>query len=275
MDTIISSYYVIDNKIFKSHNINSEFDSSDYILYEVLRTTNGILLFLEDHLKRLKGALEKIGLKDLYNEKEAIENMNSLLCANSNQKGNIKLLCRKCDSKLQYASYYVPHAYPNEKAYAEGVDLATFVIERIDPGIKQIKINEYIKQKLEVTSLTKNVYDVLLINKRGLITEGSRSNFFLVKGEIIYSAEEFLILPGITRKYVIDAAHDLNIEIVEKELKLEEIRNYEAAFLSGTSPKVLPVKKIDNCHFKADHPVLRRIRGKFEEIYRFYINSRI
>ena len=275
MDIIISTYYVIDNKIFKSYNINSKFDSSDYVLYEVLRTTNGILIFLEDHLERLKGAIEKIGLKDYYKEKEAIENMNSLLHANNNQRGNIKLLCRKCDSKLQYASYYVPHVYPNEIAYTEGVDLATFAIERIDPGIKQIKINEYIRQKLEVTSITKNVYDVLLINKRGLITEGSRSNFFLVRGEKIYSAEESLILPGITRKYVLDIANNFNIEIVEKELKLMEIRNYEAAFLSGTSPKVLPVKKIDNCHFKTDHPVLRMIREEFDEIYNSYINSRI
>ena len=143
------------------------------------------------------------------------------------------------------------------------------------PGIKQIKINEYIKQRLEVTSVTKNVYDVLLINKKGLITEGSRSNFFLVKGEKIYSAKGNLILPGITRKYVISAANNLNIEIVEKELKLMEIKDYEAAFLSGTSPKVLPVKKIDNCHFKTNHPVLRMIREEFDEIYNSYINSRI
>jgi branched-chain amino acid aminotransferase len=275
MDTIINSYYIIDNKIFKSYNINSKFDSSDYILYEVLRTTNGILIFLEDHLDRLKSALRKIGLQELYKEEEVKKNLNKLLHANNNQEGNIKLLCKKCDSNLQYALYYIPHAYPNEKAYEEGVDMSTFTIERTNPGIKQIKTNDYIKQKLEGTSAIKNVYDVLLINKQGLITEGSKSNFFLVRGEKIYSSKESLILPGITRKYVIDAANNLKIEIVEKELKLEGIRNFEAAFLSGTSPKVLPVKKIDNYQFITNHPVFIMIRDRFNEIYNSYINSRM
>lgn len=275
MDKIISPYYVLDNKIIESHNINCNFDSSDYTLYEVLRTSNGILIFLEDHLERLGNALNKIGLKDFYKYEDAQRNLSALLHANNNQVGNIKLLCKKSASKLQYVSYFIPHIYPNDTEYREGVNLSTFVIERMDPGIKQIKINEFIKKNLEAIPALKTFYDVLLINKQGLITEGSRSNFFLVKGERVYSAAEGLILPGITRKYVIKAAKMLNFEIVEKDLRLEEIKNFEAAFLSGTSPKVLPVKKIDNCLFEIKHPVLKSIRDMFNEEYNSYINSRM
>ncbi len=275
MDKLSSNYYIVDNKSYSSSNINYKFKDSDYHFYEVLRTTGGIMIFLEDHLERLKNSLETKGFQDVFKEEEVRENLRKLILVNHNKEGNIKFLCKPFRSKFTCACYYIRHSYPEEIDYKTGIELSTFVIERTDPQIKQIKINNFIRQKIKNSTSKKLVYEILLVNNKGLITEGSRSNIFLVRGDTIYSASEDLILPGITRKYVLEVARNNKIEVKEMEIKQKEINNFEAAFISGTSPKVLPVSKINDHQFIPNHPISILIMKGFNEMYNSYLNSKI
>ncbi len=275
MDILNGIYYIIDNKGIKTKQVNYEFNESEFLIYEVLRTTNGVLVFLENHLERLKNSLESIGLIKQYNEKEARSNLHNLLKLNSNLTGNVKFLCKPSGSKLIYASYYIPHLYPENIDYKIGIKLSSCMIERTDPQIKQIKVNNIIKKEIQNKSTTTSAYEILLINKYEYITEGSRSNFFLIKENTIFSAPENLILPGITRKHVLEIAKNNNIEIIERKIKIQNIKKFEAAFISGTSPKVIPVRSINNSNFRSDHPIIKLVMEEFNKLYDSYISSRI
>ncbi|MBN2523019.1 MAG: aminotransferase class IV [Bacteroidales bacterium] len=274
MDTLSCDFYVIDNKSYRSYDINNQFNNSKYLFYEVLRTTQGILIFIEDHLERLMSALKTYNYSHLFHENDAKENLTNLLLLNRYKQGNIKFLCRPLKSKLVYASYYIPHLYPDEAHYKCGVDLLTFRIERNNPQIKQIKINNYIKNKIQNVLLKEPAYEILLINHKGFITEGSRSNFFLIKNDTIYSASEKYILPGITRKYVLEIIKNSNIKLKETDIALQDLEDYESAFITGTSPKVLPVRKIDNFLFNPDNPVLGTIMRKYNDVFNSYIQKK-
>ncbi len=275
MDILSSDFYIIDNKSYRSCDINYQFNNSKYLFYEVLRTTQGILIFLEDHLERLMSALETFGYNSLFDENNLKENLRNLILANEYKQGNIKYLCRPLKSKLMYTSYYIPHSYPDEACYQYGVDLLTFRIERDNPQVKQIKINNYIKKNIQNLLLHEPAYEVLLVNYNGLVTEGSRSNFFLIKNDTVYSASEKCILPGITRKYVLEIIKNHDIKLKETNIKLQDLENFEAAFITGTSPKVLPVRKIDNHQFKTDNSLLVMIMEKYNEIFNAYIQKNI
>ncbi len=74
------------------------------------------------------------------------------------------------------------------------------------------------------------------------------------------------ILPGITRKYVLEIAAKEGIPVKEKTISIDSLDRIVSVFISGTSPKVLPVKQIDEVCFDVNHPMLRRLMEKFDQL---------
>jgi branched-chain amino acid aminotransferase len=275
MDSIIGNCYVIDNKIFDSNLLNYQFDNSDFQFYEVIRINKGVLIFIDDHLQRLYESLKSLGSHKLYNVTTARECLDILIRMNENREGNIKLLCKVSSDCLIYASYYISHNYPSLNMYEKGVNLKSYMIERKNPQIKQVQTNEFIKKEISSILVNPEFYEVLLINNQGYITEGSKSNFFLIKGNKLYSAPESWILKGITRKHVLRITKELGLKTIEKKIKLKYISYYDAAFVCGTSPKVLPVKKIDELFLNPHNLVLKLIISKFNVLLNKYIEEHI
>jgi branched-chain amino acid aminotransferase len=72
------------------------------------------------------------------------------------------------------------------------------------------------------------------------------------------------ILPGITRKYVLQICQEEQIEVREEPILLKELDRMDSCFISGTSPKVLPVWQLDGFQFNTDHRLLQLIMERFE-----------
>ena len=126
---------------------------------------------------------------------------------------------------------------------------------RENPGVKYIntdlrtRTNRLIKQK--------QVYEVLLVDKEGYITEGSRSNVFFIGDNVIFTAPLEYVLPGTSRKRVFDICHKHRFPIIEKRIPASELARYDAAFLSGTSPLILPINRLDELRFAPGLPLLQ------------------
>jgi branched-chain amino acid aminotransferase len=267
MDRIIGEYYIIDNIIFKTENLNNQFNNLEYQLYEVIRTADGVLIFLDDHLQRLEESLKSLGYIKFYLESVAKKNLFDLLVLNNNLEGNIKLICKFETNRLIYAEYYIPHYYPTDDYYNNGIKLKSYIINRNQPNIKQIQVNEFIKTSITNILSSDEFYEVLLINQNGFITEGSKSNFFLIKDNSLFTAPENWILKGVTRKYILKIAKKLKLTIIEKAIRLQELVEYESAFICGTSPKVLPVKEIDDLSFDTQNIILKYIIEQYNTIF--------
>jgi branched-chain amino acid aminotransferase len=233
------------------------------IYYEVVRIIDGKFLFLDDHLDRLKRSTKESGL--IFPHEVSIrESLKSLLKENQFKDGNIRICLQKSpDADPDLLCYIIPWFYPEEGTYLSGVKLASYAHERPNPGIKKwddnfrTNVREYIRDH--------GVYEALLLNKLEEITEGSRSNvFFIDASNRLITPSEQSILPGITRSYVIQICKEENIEVEERPVSMKELDTLQACFISGTSPKVLPVWKIDSHQFRADHTTVRIIMEKFE-----------
>lgn len=233
------------------------------IYYEVVRIIDGKFLFLSDHLKRLKSSTKESGL--IYPGGPYIrENLKLLLRENQFMNANIRICLQKSKgSTPDFLCYFVPWIYPEECTYLSGVELVSYVHERPNPGIK--KWDDRFRTRVKKHIRDHGVYEALLLNKEKEITEGSRSNvFFIDASNRLITPSEQMILPGITRSYVIQICMEENIEVEERSITMKELDTLQACFISGTSPKVLPVWKIDSHQFRADHPTLKLIMDKFE-----------
>lgn len=86
-----------------------------------------------------------------------------------------------------------------------------------------------------------------LLHRDGLITEGASSNYFGVKNGILYTAPtDHLILPGITRMWVIELARNLGIPVEEKAFAVADLAQLDELFLTSSSREVQPIGQIDD-----------------------------
>lgn len=245
----------------------SEFipDMSADIYYEVVRLVDGKVLFLEDHLNRLRESISGTGLH-FPGSREIIESLSVLISNNDFKIGNIRICLQSGEkNQSQLLCYFVPYVYPGRDLYLGGVRLITYPHIRPNPGIKKwdnefrVSVNQYIRDH--------GVYEALLLNDQKQITEGSRSNlFFIDQNQQLITPPEKDILSGITRKYVFRICRQKGLNVIEKSVMLNELDQMESCFITGTSPKILPVWQIDEAHFKVDHPLLRMLMEELSTI---------
>lgn len=270
MDRISTKFYVIDNRLFKSIDIDYHIDVSDYHTYEVMRCTEGVLVFVMDHLKRMREGIKRLKGKANFSEASANSNLLRLIKNVGDFEGNIKLLGKVSDQKVIFAAYGIPHQYPDNELYKKGIRIRTVSIERPNPLIKQVQVANSISEEIEKIKDV-DFYESLLVDHNDCLTEGSKSNFFLIRDNCLFSAPDVKILHGITRKYVLKIASQNKIPVINKNINKNELEKYEAAFICGTSPKILPVRKINQIQYNPENPIIKILIESYIDILKQHI----
>jgi len=240
-------------------------------LYDAIRIIKGIPLFFEKHYHRLIYTAAVAEIEILLTEKEIRKRIEQLMEANHVNEGNIKLVFNQNDENGTRCmlAYFVPFRYPTADELLNGVDTLFFRGERKIPNSKLID-----KKLREATENAKNenrVFEVILVDKDGFITEGSRTNVFFIRNNHVYTTPLTDVLPGVTRSCVIEICGKSGIPLTETKIHSSEISQYNALFLSGTSPGILPVKKLEHNSIPANNKVMREIMRCFDEVVKNYM----
>lgn len=239
-----------------------EFDFAGPVIYEVIRYIDRRGLFKTDHLQRLQNSAVGQGIELPLSNAEFDEGVETLLTRCEKENCNIKLLV--CQG--QYVIYLSRTFYPEPETYAAGVETASIFVERPDPNAK-VRRESYI-ETIAAFRKEHDVFEALLLNKEGFYTEGSRSNLFFVKrGEdCVYTAPSSMILEGVMRRHLLEVCKRLNVPVVQTAVAKEELPLVEAAFLTGTSIKVLPIAVIDGKQYASSgHPLIRKLMQGFDD----------
>lgn len=263
---------IITNKgeVAKSE-IRMESLNSDHSVYEVIRVTEGVAIFLEDHYLRLQNSMQIQGISFGMDFQEFRSKIVELIRLNPKQEGNIKFIFSPESNEIQWIFSFIQHSYPAENDYLTGVSTNLLFAERENPNAKVIQ--NTVRERANRMIADQNLYEVLLVNATGQITEGSRSNVFFVKGHVFYTAPATLVLVGITRIKVLECLKELNFKLVEEAVKVSEIGQFDAVFLTGTSPKVLPVRSICEKMFDVQNSAVVRLIESYDKMIRDYIRN--
>lgn len=258
----------------KQEALPGNFIEQGISLYEVIRVIQGIPLFLEQHLERLKNTARLTGLELPINDKEISQRLQELISINQVETGNIKIVINYSGvNKLSdFYAYFVEHNYPSEEDYQNGVKTVLVHVERPNPNAK-VDRADY-RKKIDDAIRESRSYEALLVDYEGQVSEGGRSNLFMLKGNKIYTAPADKVLKGITRQMVFAACRNQGYQVIEKEISLTEMLNMDAVFISGTSPKVLPVNQVDDKRINsAENSILQDIMTGYDAIIEDYIKS--
>lgn len=222
---------------------NLEF-SYGFGVYETIKLRNGVLFFLDKHIDRLIKSAEIIELLHQFNKKQLMSLVIDLVKAQGEPSINIKILMIGASKPEKVNLYIMALAplFPDKKLYKKGAKLIARNYERIYPNAKSLNmLPSYLAYR---EAKENDCYDSLLINRYGEMTEGTRTNFYLIKGKTIYSPPKTDILLGVTRDTVIEVARKNRYKVIEKKLKLADLAKYDGAFVTSTSTKIIPIKEI-------------------------------
>ncbi|MGH4050338.1 MAG: aminotransferase class IV [Clostridium sp.] len=261
MDSSINEFFLYGNDIKISGEFESYNTSTGKSLYEVIRISDGIPIFFMEHLERLENSAKIMEYSLVITRNEIIRGVLKLINKNRVQNGNIKLVVNYSlnhekndnndnnDSAEKFLAYFVKHSYPTKQQYELGVKTIAYHAERSNPNAKVI--NNSFREKINQKIHNENVYEAILVDDDGFITEGSKSNIFMVRGSKVVTSEVINVLPGITRQFIIKTCKRLNIEFEEKNVHLNELELYDGLFISGTSPNVLPIRSVGELDFNS------------------------
>jgi branched-chain amino acid aminotransferase len=265
METALLNYFVLNDRLRSTCDFNAEILVKGISIYEVLRVEGGIPVFLREHIERFfsSARLEKVTLD--VSEKFIRQAIRNLISENRMARGNIKFLFSQDKTgERRFMAWVTPFFYPAEQHYRQGVVVGRMPGERENPNAK--KSLPELRRKADELRKEKGWWEVIYVNRKGFVTEGSRSNVFFVREDRLETPEITLVLPGITRAKVLQLARDNGIRAIEKQIPLAALSSYDACFLTGTSPKLLPVKQWDGFSFSVDNAVMRLLMKKYDEM---------
>jgi branched-chain amino acid aminotransferase len=87
--------------------------------------------------------------------------------------------------------------------------------------------------------------DALMLDWRGLVSEATGANIFLVIDGEVHTPVPDCFLDGITRRTVMAIARKHQMQVIERHIPLEDLDRASEVFLAGTAAEVTPVREID------------------------------
>ncbi|MBN1338751.1 MAG: aminotransferase class IV family protein [Bacteroidales bacterium] len=256
---------ILDGKeeFLPDHNIPLSLEGNP--VYEVLRIYREIPLFVEDHLERIKKSFSLIGKTLVQSDRNITSGLYRLIKANRLENGAAKMIFAGTHCLIYSMKPYLP----SPSGYETGVKTILMEAERIMPNAKIWSMEFRDSALKKITD--HDVFESLLQNAEGYVTEGSRSNVFFIREHSVFTPPETDILPGITRKKVLHLLIANGIKVHLEPIHISTLKSFETVFLSGTTRKIVPVKTIGQLGYNPSHPLLKKIMIDFDLLVEQYV----
>ncbi|WP_286313097.1 aminotransferase class IV [Romboutsia ilealis] len=239
-------------------SFNSNLSKFGIGLFETIKIENEPIDF-DLHMNRLYNSVKDLNIK-IDVDKNILKEEVLMYIKNNNIKNKalrITLFDEGYNISIRDIIY-------NDKMYNEGFKLTISPIKRGDSIIYRHKTTNYFENIYTKEYAINNGFDdAIFLNIEDKILECSMCNIFFIKGNKIYTPKDELpILNGIMKKRIEDICIELNIEVVKKEIYINEINNFEFSFVTNSLMGAMKVKLIENTEYNNDNILFKKILSK-------------
>jgi D-alanine transaminase len=244
-------------------------------IYEVIRVFDGKPFELERHLDRLERSAAAIRLT---------------LNPTADKIGEISqdLLAREGGGEAQIYIQVTRGTAPRGHAIPAGVTPTTLIAIRpaLAPPAEILKSggaaitvpdDRWARCDVKAIGLTSNVlarstavdagaYEAIFV-RDGTVTDAASCNVFAVFGMTLMTAPcTNYILWGITREVTLELAREDGIDTLEASFRVEQLREADEIFVTGTSSGIVPIVTLDGAMVGTGRvgPVTRRLMELYE-----------
>ena len=228
-------------------------------IYETLRSYNGNPFKLSEHLERMRNSASLLRISFEHTNIEICEWINELIEKNRCQDAYIRITLSRGagGGRLQMDNNIDPTTLIQVKAltpydrnlYDKGMSLVVSDYRRSTSCPischKSTNLLQSILQKEEANK--RSAHETIVLNTDGYVAECVVSNIFMVSdGSVVTPSLDTNILPGITRKMVLDICRDSSIPVSEECFEIDRLVNSDEVFITNSLMEIMPVSKIDD-----------------------------
>ncbi len=221
-----------------------------YSVFESLRTYDRRPFHLAEHLNRLSRSAELIELDVPYTREHIASVILEVIARNTYKHATIRILVTGGESEdgilpsgqALLAVLITPLGERDMERFARGYKLITSHLQRVSPEAKTSNYVAAVRSLKEAAR--RGATDALFVSEHGHVLEGTRSNFFVFRGDTLVTPRAGVLL-GVTRNVVLELARD-RFAIEERAILLDELPEIDEAFITSSSKEIIPVVYIDD-----------------------------
>ncbi|WP_195988370.1 D-amino acid aminotransferase [Clostridium sp. D53t1_180928_C8] len=221
-------------------------------VYEATFAINNKIFALEDHLDRLYSSAALLDI-NIPNTRKEISDL-------------LEELTSKVDSKVKFIYWQITrgtaprkHIYPKEIKGNLYITITPFSDVRVaDKKLKLITVEDtrFLHCNIKTLNLVPNIMasqkaeeagcDEAIFHRGDIVTEASHSNVHIIKNGVFKThPTDNLILPGISRKHIIDICRENNIKVDETPFTVKEMMEADEVIVTSSSKLIVPACEID------------------------------
>jgi branched-chain amino acid aminotransferase len=227
-------------------------------VFETMRGYAGVVFKLDEHLFRLIYSLKVLKIRSVYTKDYLKDAVYNTLKASKLKSAYVRLMVTRGEGRfgIGYKDKFIPNLIITAKDFegypawmlSKGISAKVTGVQNDCSILSRIKTANYLNLILARFNAQDMGFDeAILTNTKGYITEGATSNIFLVKSKsVITPSVESGVLPGITRRAVIDIAERIGLPVKERIVMRRELSEADEVFFTNSLAEVLPVTRVDS-----------------------------
>lgn len=252
------------------------------LVFEGERAYSGEIFESRAHTERLRASCHYLDFDIPLTDDEVEAAKQAVLEANGIVDGYVRAFCwrgsemmaisaQQTTTHVAIAAWEWP-SYFDPETKMKGITLAIADWKR--PAPESAPVHAKAAGLYMICTLSKHAaekegfQDALMLDYRGYVAEATGANVFFIDDEgTIHTPIADCFLNGITRRTVIKLAESLQMKVVERHIKPEEMANMNQCFLTGTAAEVTPVSRIGDYEFTPDE-ASRALVDAYEDLVR-------
>ncbi len=220
-------------------------------VFDFLITYNRRPFFLEEHVARLENSAREIGLTLQHTHKQICQIVIQTIEKNPREpESNVRIiytggispdgvtpqgngiLMVMVSPKLELPAWW----------YTQGTKLITVAMDRFLPTAKSTNYLSavFAQQQAHAAGAVEAIYT----DRQNRLLEGTTTNLFCFKGSRLITPPDH-ILPGITRKVVLNLTQDLYEQDL-RHIHTDELKEMDEIFITASNKEIVPVIQVDD-----------------------------
>ena len=219
-------------------------------VYETLRTYGGKVWQIDEHLKRLEQSARFTALQLVWSRNQLRKWVEKLLDLNGFSESRIRITLTRGSNDFDFNSCGKPTLLITvqplkpepKKIYNKGVDVISVRLQRVLPEVKSISLFPFILARQKMKEVA--AYEAFFVNEKGFVTEGTVTNFFIVRKGIVMTPKHDILL-GTTRGFLLELMRKMDLQVRVTDLKLKDLFQAEEIFITNAPKGIVPVRQFD------------------------------
>lgn len=243
-------------------------------IYEVTPVIDGRLVDRAAHMSRLKRSLGEIRINPPVPLDDIDQLQADLVEKNNITEGRVYLQVSRGVAERDFPFPRDPR--PSLVMFARQVPFLDTEASRRGIRVKTVPDLRWKRRDIKTVMLLASAmakqeaieagFDDAWMVEDGLVTEGSSNNAYMVKdGQVQTRHLSNDILPGCTRRALLDLASETDVRVLEKPFTPEEAKAADEAFITSATNLVMPVVGIDDTVIGESKPgpLTKRLRDLY------------